>query len=338
MSRAALKRKPAGRFLKKEAPPSSLEFISTGCAVLDCVLGGGYPLGRIANVVGDKSTGKTLLAIEACANFAATHANGLIWYNEVEAAFDRSYAETLGLPVDRVRFAEGCFTVEDFYNHLVGAIKESEDKGQPGLYILDSLDALSDKAELESEIDKGSYGAAKAKKMSELFRRLVQKLEKSHIAVLIVSQVRDAIGVMFGDKHTRSGGRALDFYASQVLYLHQIQTLKRTLDKVTRPIGIRVKAKAKKNKIGLPQRECEFDLRFGFGIDDMAANLNWIAKESPAHLKELELSADKIARHLRAMEKAEPEEYAVKRAQLAEITKRAWAEVEQGFMPTRRKY
>lgn len=324
-----------GRFLKRE---STLEFITTGCAILDCVLGGGWPLGRIANVVGDKSTGKTLLGIEATANFARQYPKGFIRYNEVEAAFDRPYAQALGLPIDRVDFAENCFTVEDFYTDLKKAIERSKKEEQPGLYILDSLDALSDRAELESDIDKGTYGAAKAKKMSELFRRLVQQAAQSKLSIIIISQVRDAIGVTFGDKKTRSGGHALDFYASQVVYLAHLKSLTRTIKGVIRPTGVRIRAKVKKNKINLPQRECEFDIRFGFGIDDIAANLNWMEKESPNTLKELDIKADAINRFLRAAEDAPPDEYVTLRDKIAAHTATAWMAVEEEFMPTRSKY
>jgi recombination protein RecA len=300
------------------------------------VLGGGYPVGRIVNVVGDKSTGKTLLAIEACANFAATWQSGLIWYNEAEAAFDKSYAAVLGLPVERVKFTQNCFTVEDFYKDLTAAIDESNQRQRNGLYILDSLDALSDKSELERGIDDSSYGAAKAKKLSELFRRLVQKLEKSRITVLIISQVRDAIGVTFGDKHSRSGGKALDFYASQVVYLSQIKTLKRTIKGVERPTGIQVRAKAKKNKIGPPLRECEFDLRFGYGVDDLAANVHWLTEID--QLKELGTTKDKSERFLRSTESMEEHEYRELCSKASVLVKEKWAEIETGFMPTRRKY
>lgn len=332
MKRGEIK-KVEPRFLQAEGRP---ELFSSGCAVLDCVLGGGYPLGRIVNVVGDKSTGKTLLAIEACANFAAEHPEGLIWYNEVEAAFDRKYASTLGLPVEKVNFAQDCFTVEQFFDHLKAAAAEAREKNLPGLYILDSLDALSDKAELESEIDKGSYGAQKAKKLSELFRRLVQQLQKSRITLVVISQVRDKIGVMFGEKTTRSGGRALDFYASQVLFLAQIETLKKAVKGVERPIGVRIKAKCRKNKIGPPLRECLFDLRFGFGMDDVAANLNWLAEVDMSD--RVGVAKDKVTRWLREFEKMEPAEQKAKRTEIAAALITAWAEVEGEFLPKRRKY
>lgn len=320
------------RFLQHNNQP--LKFISSGCAVLDCVLGGGYAVGRIVNIVGDKSTGKTLLAIEACANFAKQYDVGLIRYNESEAAFDKPYAAALGLPLDRVEFTEGCYTVEEFFFDLDGYIKKAGKS--PGFYILDSLDALSDKAELERDIDAGSFGAVKAKKMSELFRRLVKRLQDSNITLFIISQVRDAIGVTFGDKTSRSGGRALDFYASQVLYLSQIGTLKRAANGVERPIGLQIKAKCKKNKLGPPLRECTFDLRFNFGIDDVAANINFL--KTVKALSRIKVSEDSITRFTRALEKADKEHYTAERERIATAATEEWHKVEQNFLPTRGKY
>src|ERR1019366_4415396 len=105
------------------------------------------------------------------------------------------------------------------------SILDKTKPGQPGLYILDSLDALSDRAELERKIDEPSFGAGKAKQMSQLFRRLIRKINKTDVAVIIISQIRDNIGVRFGDKTTRSGGHALDFYASQVLKLAHLKNI-----------------------------------------------------------------------------------------------------------------
>lgn len=321
------------RFLKQEETP--VQFVSTGCAVLDCVLGGkGYALGRIANVVGDRSTGKTLLAIEACANFLQQYPKGRVWYTEVEAAFDKSYAASLGLPVDRISFTENCFTVEDFFKHLSGVLKE--DSKEPGLYILDSLDALSDDAEIAREIDAGSFGADKAKKLSELFRRLVQQIHGSNIALCVISQVRDNIGVTFGEKHTRSGGKALDFYASQILWLSQIGTVKRTIKGVERPIALKIRARCKKNKLGPPLRECAFELRFGYGIDDVAANVNFL-KEVKA-LDRISVDDDKLTRFLRALETLPAEEFTSERHRIAAAAREVWDEIEKQFAPERRKY
>jgi RecA/RadA recombinase len=140
------------------------------------------------------------------------------------------------------------------------------------------MDALSDEAEMNRDIDKGSFGAAKAKKMSEMFRKITRKQEQANVLLFIVSQVRDNIDAMFDEKHKRSGGKALDFYASQVFWLAHTGILKRTINKVERPYGIELRAKIKKNKVGMPFRECDFTFEFGFGINDLLASVEWLKK------------------------------------------------------------
>lgn len=330
---------PRAKLLENESggsyfssPKTNIEFISSGCMLLDCVLGGGYPLGRIVNIVGDKSTGKTLLAIEACANFAASYPDGMIWYREAEAAFDLEYAGALGLPLDRVVFnGENDFlTIEDIFEDLENCLETYKDT--KGLYIIDSLDALSDRSEMSRKIDEGTYGAAKAKKLSELFRRLTRKLSNSNICVLIISQVRDNIGVTFGERFSRSGGRALDFYASQSLWLSQTGTKKRTIKGVERVCGVDIRARCKKNKISMPFRECDFPILFGFGLDDLTANILWLEKTKL--LKDDE-DSKKLLRSIPSMS---DEEYKDVRTKYAERVKQHWYEIEEQFIPTRKKY
>ena len=327
-----------GQYFANPSPDTT--FISSGSTLLDCVLGGGYAMGRIVNIIGDRSAGKTLLAIEASANFAATYPDGKIWYNEIESAFDTDYARALGMPVDHIDFVDGeeekCFTVEDVFEHLETVVEELAKNTVPGLYILDSLDALSDRAEQQRDMNEGTYGAEKAKKMSQLFRRLVGRLGDANVTVLIISQVRDNIGVAFGKKYTRSGGRALDFYSSQVIELAHIARLKRTRKGVERPIGVRVRAKCEKNKVGLPFRECEFIIQFGFGVDDLQSNLEWIKKEKL--FKDVDMAKDDVDHLLKTLNKLPDDEYFEYQADLAEAVKDTWREIEIGFLPTRRKY
>lgn len=296
------------------SPKENIDFIRSGCVLLDCVLGGGYPLGRIVNIVGDRSTGKTLLAMEAIANFFRQYPDGRCFYCEAEAAFDPEYAEALGIPFNKVSFHDDLHTVEDLFNHLDDLMTLKQGDGSPCLYIIDSLDALSDEAELERGIGDASYGGAKAKKLSETFRRLTQGLKAANVCLMVISQVRDNIGVAFGEKHTRSGGKALDFYASQVLWLAHTGILKRTVNKVERPVGIKVRAKAKKNKVGLPFRDCDFELIFGYGIDDLKASRDW--------LKAVGKTPDP---------KLPPD-------QLAKFVLQTWFDIERTFLPTQRKY
>jgi len=315
-----------GNYFTKDKP---VQFISSGCAVLDCVIGGGYPLGRVVNIVGDKSTGKTLLAIEAFANFKKQYPTGKMYYHEAEAAFDFEYAQALGMPED-VRVPIGN-TIEDLFNNLDKVIKFHLENEIPGIYVVDSLDALSDKAEQERGIEEGSYAMNKQKKLGELFRRLVGDIQKTNVCIMIISQVRDNIGVMFGEKHKRSGGKALDFYASQVLWLSQTGQIPKTVNGIKRTIGVEIKAKCKKNKISLPFRECDFPIMFGYGIDDVTANLDFLTKVKGA-LEELGLD-----------EKTKPEDIIANsdtelKEKIALHVKKVWDETEEGFVVKNKKY
>lgn len=317
---------------------SNIQFVSTGCAVLDCALGGGVAMGRTANVVGDKSTNKTGSATELMINFASQYPKGLIAYRETEAAWDDGYAEAMGLPLSRIDFGsdEKLGTVEEFYNDFDKFCDKCAKASVPGLYVVDSYDALSDEAEMKRDIDEGSYGAAKAKKTSEAFRKLTRKQERANVTLFIVSQVRDNIGAMFGEKHKRSGGKALDFYASQVWWLAHTKLLKRTINRVERPIGIELKAKVKKNKVALPFRECEFTFEFGFGVNDLLASVDWL--KEVGRLSDFDLKDSEYNDYVKGIGRMSSEEYAAERKRAAEVVKQVWAEIEETFMPTKKKY
>lgn len=313
-----------------------VQFIPSGCMLLDCVLGGGWPLGRISNIVGDKAVGKTLLAIEAAANFHRLHPEGHIWYREAEAAFDTDYASTLGLPVEDVDFGDQSWeTIEDIFEDMSRCIKQAQKSDRPGLYIVDSLDALSSRAEMDRDVEKGSFGLEKQKKLGELFRRHVRALHNTKICVLIISQIRDKIGAMFGDKHTRSGGRALDFYASIILYLSHLQTVKQTVSNVKRATAVRIKAQAKKNKITLPFRDCEFTIRFGFGVDDLAASLQFLKETNRLSLIKF---TGNIKPYLDESDELSPEAYQKRLDRVNKAVLKAWFEIEDRFKPARSKY
>lgn len=319
------------------SPKTEYDFINTGCTLLDCSLGGGWPLGRVSNVVGDKSTGKTLLAIEGIVNFAIAYPKGKIFYRESESAFSNSYAKGLGMPVERVDFGgKGeFFTVEAVFRDLEKQLDVLQKKGTEGLYVLDSLDALSDEAELTRDMGQASYGTGKAKAMSEMFRRIVQKIEASKMHFMIISQVRDNIGATFGRKYKRSGGHALDFYASHVVYLSHIKTIKRTLHGVKRPVSVLIKAKCDKNKISLPFRECQFEIQFAFGIDDLSACVDWL--EEVGRLDAIDLTKAKVDDFILDAEK-DDDLYRQRCTEVAAATKKVWYEIEQSFLPKRRKY
>lgn len=317
-------------------PKTKLKFIPSGCQLLDLALGGGWVRGRVANIVGDKSTGKTLLCIEASANFAMIATKGKIRYREAEAAFDPSYAKALGMPIDRIDFgsADKPFeTVEDMFEDLESIVKGA--KG-PELVIVDSLDALSDRAEVERDMDKGTYGAEKAKLLSQLFRRLIRQMNDKDVTLIIVSQVRDKIGFTVGRQVTRSGGKALDFYASQVVYLAHIGRIVKTVSGLKRPTGVKVLAKLDKNKVALPFREAAFSIRFGYGIDDAQACVDWL-KETNS-LKSAGIKPDEVPNYLNYVLSLTPEEGADEIGRLREIVAEKWYAIEGEMLTPRSKY
>jgi len=312
-----------GIYFEPEDVPS---FFPSGCAVLDCVLGGGWAEDRVINLVGDKSTGKTLLATEAAVNFLLKHDDGEVVYNETEAAFDMGYARAIGLPLDRFEFVESCETVEDLFEDLMAW----SDTKVPLFYVCDSLDALSDHSEMGRDLGDSTYGT-KAKQLSQMFRRANRTLANSRMTVMIVSQVRDNIGVTFGERHIRAGGRAMDFYASQILWLSQTKQLKRTVKKVERTVGIRIRAKCKKNKVGVPFRECQFPVTFYYGIDDLQASLDFLVEvgsitstESKQAVKRAQALSDKKYRRMCR--------------ELGMVVSAMWHVVEDRFTTRRSKY
>lgn len=308
------------------------ETFSSGCTILDCALGGGWAKGRVANIIGDKSSGKTLLTIEGFANFAADEPDADLVYVEAEAAYDIGYAESLGLPVDRVQLVEDIYTVEDLYEDLDERLKS----GRKMLYVVDSLDALSDRSEMDRAIDKGSYGQNKSKKMSELFRRHIKPMKETGATVFIVSQVRSNIGVTFGESLSRSGGRALDFYATHAVWLAHKGRIKQTRNKVERVVGVDIRAMIKKNKLGPPFREADFPIYFGYGVEDLRASLKFLVAVDRTDA--VGMSKDDANKLALLADRLDPERYAEEHANVTEAVVEVWREIEEAHRMKRRKY
>ncbi len=341
----------ASSYFSDVSEKTGLQFVRSGSAVMDAILGGGWVLGRVANVVGDRSAGKTLLAIEACANFHAQYPKGLIRYAESESAFDQRYAEALGMPLEAVDFglahthgraedSEPMRTVEDWYQAMERFLDRCEKAKVPGLFIVDSFDALSDEAEMEREIDKGSFGAGKAKKSGELFRKLVDRINDSQVLLIVVSQIRDKLNVTFGETKTRSGGRALDFYASHIVWLAEVGKITKTIDKVERCVGVKVRARCKKNKVGLPLRDCDYPIIFGYGIDDLTANVEWLLSVGRGDLlkERADMSKEGYKVRLSKLRDLGGEPVREMRAILTKLVHEEWQAIEQSFLPRSRKY
>lgn len=335
--RSLTSEKDKGGGLYFASPSPDLSFISSGSALLDCVLGGGWALGRMENIIGDKSTAKTGLTIEAMASFAARYPKGKIFHREAESAFDASYGKEMGYPADRVirwedDHDEPLDTVEDIYEDLEKICSRLK---QPALYIVDSWDSLSDRAEMKRKIDEGSYGGNKQKQAGQLFRRLCRKLHKTQICLMIVSQVRDVIGVTFGERHRRSGGKALDFYASHCLWLANAGKIKEKLNGQNEVTAIQVKARCKKNKIGLPFKECVFTYRFGWGIDDIVTCAEWLNSIGVLNKTLGYRDVDSLVRDADKLDKKAYRELA---QEIGKIAQEAWSNRQAQLLPKRRKY
>jgi recombination protein RecA len=340
------------------------EFFSSGSTLLNCALGGGWARRRVFNIVGDKSTGKTLIAIESFANFVQSVPKPRMRYGEAEAALDEIFASNLGLPMEVERPEKRLDTVEEFHQDLK-VFQNSLKEGESGLYILDSLDSLSSDAEKE---DKDAYGAGKAKEMSAFFRDIVRENELLDCSLGIISQIRDRLNVQFGERYTRSGGHALDFYSSQILWLAETGKIEKTVFNLKRAIGVNIEAKVKKSKVGLPLRKVEFPVIFNYGIDDEKSMINFLsdigvlsAKKKKAKVKkggkEVKEEAEEeeeddtadpkdnrpkardiIARVEKGREDRNWNDLALLRVELRNSTKNAWKEIEDRIAPPIRKY
>jgi recombination protein RecA len=333
-----------------------VEFINSGSTCLNLAgsgkgKNGGWARGRIINFVGDGSSGKTLFALEMAAyvfhKMMGNKSHNFPVVKKIKIIFDNAEG-VMDFPIEQMygkAFVDGVEwqhskTVEEFGRRFTREAMDHKD-GTLLLYIADSLDAMGSEAGLErfeeaakkDKAEDSSYNVEKAKYLSSsFFSNICSITHKKDITLVIISQIREKIGISFGEKYGRAGGKSLDFYTHQICWLSEVERLKKTFRSEERAYGIRVLTKFKRNKVAKPFREAEVIILFDYGVDDIGSSIAylWGPKVKLLDWNGTEYSRPDLIKYIEQNNLQD---------ELAAKVEKWWSEIEDNLKPDRqRKY